>query len=91
MANRIFKYQFPTGTTEKIFQIPDVLNAKFLSAQIQNNRLSIWVQVNDRYGARPVKIHVYGTEHIIPEGLNYIDTILTHNDKLVLHVFWGKV
>jgi hypothetical protein len=88
---RIFKYPLEI-TDRQIIHMP--YGAKSLCVKAQHGKPMLWALVDEFKDKEARSFAVYGTGNPIPElenqptlTLTYIDTVLTHQDSLVWHVF----
>ena len=63
--------------------------ADILCVKLQNGRPCLWAMVDDKAPETVVTIRCAGTGHDLntTPNLRYIDSVLMHNDSLVLHFF----
>lgn len=63
---------------------------KPLSAQMQNGKLCLWVEVDTDEPAPPVNVYIVGTGHELPTfAMNYVDTVQV--GVFVWHVYVGQL
>lgn len=72
-------YKYPTGE----IQIPK--GAKVLTAEIQNEKVCIWAEVDTEQVLEHRTFHVYGTGHLIPEQACYVSTVF--DGAFVWHIY----
>lgn len=79
----IFKYQI-VKPSDRIIAMPD--GAVILSAQNQNDIITIWAMVNPENPKRPRVFDVVGTGGVVPDGIRqFIGTVQISG--YVWHVF----
>jgi hypothetical protein len=85
----IWKYQLKD--TNQNIEVPK--GSKILTAQIQNNEITLWFLIKDSEAEKEKRhFKVYGTGHSI-DGVvtdrthQYINTLQFHGGSLVLHCF----
>jgi hypothetical protein len=79
--------KFPLSTSDvQTLEIP--VDAKILCVKVQHGHPCAWVMLDPLAPTALRHITLYSTGRIVPERIGrYIDTILMHEDRLVLHVF----
>lgn len=84
----IWKYFFGV-TDEAELEIP--VSHCILKVGSQGDDICIWALVNPKSSMRKLHAKVFGTGHPIPDEVvlraQYLDTVFTHDNKLVWHVF----
>lgn len=82
-------WKYPIRITDfNSIEVPK--GAEFLSAKVQNGQLTVWALVTPTAPKVNRTIRIFGTGNPTDndfETLTFIDTVLTHNDSLVWHVF----
>ena len=84
---KIFKYELKVIEFQLI-QLP--FNSKVLCVKNQRDNLVLYAEVPDKVNVsyRSLAINIFGTGCIIPEhGLEYIDTVLTHDGTYAWHIY----
>lgn len=82
----IYKYPLEAVDAQRV-TLP--ANSKLLCIKLQNGTPCLWALVdpNETY-SEGIDIRCAGTGHNIEEeNLEYIDTVLMYNDRLVFHFF----
>lgn len=83
----IQKYEIPTIGHNSI-SIPE--DGRVLSAKNQNNRLVVYVDVDENSRVVEWKIDVLLTGQLSPsKNSQFIDTVLLDNDTFVVHVYFS--
>ncbi len=84
----IWKYELPVQGI-RILKMPE--SAEILSAEVQRNKLCLWVMVESENKKVARFIEIIGTGNPIEETLNvvriFIDTIQLYGGDLIFHVF----
>jgi hypothetical protein len=81
---KVWKFEL-TQSDNKI-SLPFI--SQFLSVKVQNGAICLWALVEDTNHIVDRRVLLIGTGHPVPEdGVSYIDTVLLHDDSLVLHAF----
>lgn len=91
--NRILKYPIPTKNgfndpeTEFTLELPK--GSSLLSAQEQYGSLQMWFEVTDSKEIEKLTYCIFGTGEYMPEEqiYLYINTIQTHEGRLVWHLY----
>jgi len=82
---KIFKYPISLSEAQTI-ELPE--GATMLSIKMQRGFPCMWVLLDPEAPKRLRHFTLYPTGSIIPNRVGkYIDTFMTHEDKLVFHVF----
>jgi hypothetical protein len=83
-------WKFPLAGGQQKHRISMPKGAKVLTAQLQNNDITLWAEVNDNKEKETRVFEVYGTGHEMNEyDLDYIGTV-QDNSGLVWHVYENK-
>lgn len=87
MANVIWKYDITNlGFTDLYLYLP--AGAKVLSAANQNERVCLWVMVDNTLPAiEPRRFSLFPTGSIVPPFKEFVGTVLLGQGSVVLHVF----
>lgn len=82
---KIFKYRLALTETQ-VIEIPPV-SSRFLSVQLQEGKITLWVMVDDTAPRRPRHIHIYATGSPCDGAIDchYIGTV--QHFQYVWHVF----
>ena len=80
----IWKYELQVQGTQ-IIKMP--LGHEILSIQIQHDVITMWAKVDKMTKERPVKIHMFGTGHDLPEFYtgDFLSTV--QDGSFVWHFF----
>ncbi len=81
----IYKYTLQLADTSQL-NLP--LGAEVLCVKQQGRKFSLWIKCDPAAPAETRTFHVVGTGHDVPDGAEYIDTIL--DGAYVWHIFEGK-
>lgn len=78
-------YKYPIGRTDQqIVAMPQ--GARILTAQVQDQQLCLWAEVDPALAKEPRTICIVGTGHAIPAGpLLYLTSVL--DGPFVWHVY----
>lgn len=83
----VFKYVIPAEDSPTLM-IPD--GARILSIQGQAGEVCLWAHVDTEMPMAPVKLHVFGTGHHMPDKVvewQFLGTTQLLNGTLVFHVY----
>lgn len=86
--NTVWKYSVPTGDAAFALKMP--IGAMPLSVHTQNDRISLWAEVDPGVPKKPRRFRVCGTgSHTLPknERRRFIGTALLDGGEYVYHIF----
>jgi len=84
MSKTIWKFEIGNEFIQRI-EIPS--GYKILTVQPQFGRAYIWALVDPEMPTETVTLNIYGTGHLIPNNLEYVDTWQEAGGNLVWHLF----
>jgi hypothetical protein len=82
-------WKFEIGPRNLRVMMP--VGAKLLTAQIQNNSICVWAEVDTKAEREEVIFEIFGTGHSMPWNMGvdreYVGTVQFNNGDLVLHIY----
>ncbi len=86
MAMTIWKYPLAIVDSQHVVM---PMTSELLHVDVQNGQVQLWAMVNPDRPTRPYLIHMFGTGHIVPKGLEmiHIGSVMLEGGALVFHVF----
>ena len=84
MEMKIFKYIL-TETSIQEIELPE--SPKFLSVQNQNDKICVWIRVNEDAKLKSFKFHIYGTGNSCNYSINFLYLGTVQINTFVWHIF----
>ena len=83
---RIYKYTFEGDYMEILAPV-----TKFLKADIQNNKMVVWAEVNQEIEAIHYALYIVPTGDRIPDSFRYISTVPELDGQLIWHIYYENL